>query len=73
MNSRSYTIVVAEDGFAIMETKVLWSAIRLGEYKVADMTVRKVETLRFEAGNTYEDAENRVRGWYRAAAASASS
>ena len=30
--------------------------------------IRKVETLLTDAGNTYEDAENRVRSWYRAAA-----
>ena len=70
MNSKSYTIVVTNEGFAIMETTVFWHIRADGEYSVANMSIRKIETLVTEAGNTYEDAENRLRGWYRAAAIS---
>lgn len=70
MTSNSYTIVVNRDGFAIMQTAVRWRVDANGEHTVTNMTILKVETLLTSAGNTYEDAENRVRGWYRAAAIS---
>lgn len=68
MNSKSFTIVATAEGFAIMETSIFWHVNAAGEHTVANMTIRKVETLLTDAGNTYEDAENRMRGWYRAAA-----
>jgi hypothetical protein len=46
----------------------LWKIEATGNHRVANMTVRNVETLRFDAGNRYEDAEERLRGWYRLAA-----
>lgn len=67
MNTKSYTIVVTADGFTIMETKIFWHIDGSGNHSVASMRVSNVETLRYDAGNTYEDAENRLRGWYRAA------
>lgn len=69
MQTKSYTIVVTADGYAIMQTTISWRVDDAGECHIVNMSVHKIETLDGSANN-YLDAEERLRGWYRAAAIS---